>query len=105
MRQLCLDLQVALQGQDLQEQARHQVLLLEQDLQGVRGQEAEAIQQGQGAEVTAEARAEAGVGAKAGAGQDHLEETMTWNQPKLSRHVPSPQMPVRMRTMRLPLRL
>ena len=101
MRQLCLDLQVALQGLDLQEQARHQVLLLEQCLQGVGGQEAEAIQQLQGAEVTAEA----GVEAKAGAGQDHLEETMTWNQPKLSRQVPSPQMPVRTRTVRLPLRL
>jgi len=92
---------VALQGLDLQEQARHQVLLLEQDLQGVGGQEAEAIQQLQGAEVTAEARAEAGVEAKAGAGQDHLAETMTWNQPKLSKQVPSPQTPVRTRTMRL----
>jgi len=96
MRQLCLD---------LQEPAPRQVLLLELDLQGVRDQGAEAIQQPQGAEVTVEARAEVGVeaeaGAGAGAGQDHLEKLMTWNQPKLSRPMQSLQMRARTRMTRL----
>ena len=80
-------------GLDLQEPAHHQALLQEQNLQGVWGQGAEAIQQPQGAEVTVEARAEAD--------QDHLEKAMTWNQPKLSRPMVSLQMPAKTRMTRL----
>ena len=86
-------------GLDLQEPAHHQALLQEPNLQGVWGQGAEAIQQPQGAEVTVEARAEAGAGAEAD--QDHLEKAMTWNQPKLSRPMVSLQMPAKTRMTRL----
>ena len=88
-------------GLALQEPARHQALLQEQNLQGVWGQGAEAIQQPQGAEVTVEVRAEAGAGAEAEADQDHLEKAMTWNQPKLSRPMVSLQMPAKTRMTRL----